>query len=404
MSFFTRLYARTYQAALRFATVFLRTPEPILLEGAGSLSKVPELLSMNNVTSVLVVSDQGVVNAGLLKNLLASLDEAHIRFAVYADTTPNPTIDQIEAARSLYWKESLQAAVAVGGGSPIDLAKAVLARIARPKKTIPQMRGILKVGRKLPLLIAVPTTSGTGSEATLAAVVANPNTLEKYAINDPHLVPAYAVLDPTLTLRLPKAITASTGLDALTHAVEAYIGKANTLRTREASMEAVRLIYKYLPACVLQENVLEERAKMQKAAYLAGFAFTRAYVGNVHAAAHTLGGYYGIPHGVANAVLLPITLRYYNGKADKELSKLADLAHVCGPRDEIAVKAMKFIESIEEMNLAFGLPRWFDVIQEVDIPAMAKKAFREANPLYPVPVVFETKDFEAILRLASRKA
>jgi alcohol dehydrogenase class IV len=399
----TILYSRLFQAVMRVATRIIRTPEPILLEGPGSLSKVRELFAMNAVQAVLVVSDQGVKNAGLLEPLLAALKEQSIRTVLYADTTPNPTIDQIEVARTLYRDESLQAAVAVGGGSPIDLAKAVLARIVRPKRSIPRMKGILKVGRKLPLLIAVPTTAGTGSEATLAAVVANPKTLEKYAINDPHLVPAYAVLDPTLTLKLPKPITASTGMDALTHAVEAFIGRSNTKATRDAAMEAVRLIYKHLPACVLQESNLESRAKMQKAAYLAGFAFTRAYVGNVHALAHTLGGYYGVPHGVANAVLLPIVLKYYQDKADKPLAKLADLAQVCGPRDTNREKAVKFIESIEAMNLAFGLPRWFEVIQETDIAQMADKAFREANPLYPVPVVLNRRDFESILRSASRR-
>lgn len=404
MNLWTNLVARSFQTVMRFATLFIRTPEPILLEGPGSISKVPELLVMNGISSVLVVSDQGVKRAGLLDGVLSSLEEAKIRVILYAETTPNPTIEQIEAARTLYVTNKLQGAVAVGGGSPIDLTKAVLARVVRPRKSIPQMKGILKVGKKLPLLIAVPTTAGTGSEATLAAVVANPNTLEKYAINDPHLVPAYAVLDPTLTMNLPKSITASTGMDALTHAVEAFIGKSNTTATREAAMEAVRLIYKHLGPCVLQESNLESRAKMQKAAYLAGFAFTRAYVGNVHALAHTLGGYYGVPHGVANAVLLPIVLRYYGDKADKPLAKLADLAHVCGPRDTNREKASKFIDSIEAMNLAFGLPRWFDVIQEIDIPAMAKKAFLEANPLYPVPVILQKKDFEAILALASRKA
>jgi alcohol dehydrogenase class IV len=404
MNLWTTIYARTFQAAMRFATTFIRTPEPTLLEGPGSISKVPELLAMNGIASVLVVSDQGVKNAGLLDGLLSSLEDSAIRFILYAKTTPNPTIEQIEEARQLYVEHNLQAAVAIGGGSPIDLTKAVLARIARPRKSIPRMKGILKVGKRLPLLIAVPTTAGTGSEATLAAVVANPKTLEKYAINDPHLVPAYAVLDPLLTMNLPKSITASTGIDALTHAVEAFIGKSNTAATREAAMEAVRLIFKHLGPCVFQEGNLESRAKMQKAAYLAGFAFTRAYVGNVHALAHTLGGYYGVPHGVANAVLLPIVLRYYGEKADKPLAKLADLAHVCGPRDTNREKAVKFIEAVEAMNLAFGLPRWFDVIQEVDIPAMAKKAFLEANPLYPVPVILEKKDFETILTLSSRKA
>ncbi|MDP2425939.1 MAG: iron-containing alcohol dehydrogenase [bacterium] len=400
-----RMYARTYQAIFKVvSTLFVKIPEPILIEGPGSLSSVPALLMKEQLTSVMIVTDKGIVQTGLMDSLLKELQHQSIRFVVFDEVKPNPTIEQIETALSLYNKELLKGVIAIGGGSPIDLAKAMLARHVRPKKSIPQLKGVLKVGKKLPLLIAVPTTSGTGSEATLAAVVTNLNTLEKYAINDPHLVPKYAILDPLLTMKLPKHLTATTGMDALTHAVEAYIGYANTLATKQASEEAVRLIYKHIGPCVLQESNIEARSKMQKAAYLAGYAFTRAYVGNIHAIAHTLGGFYNVPHGLANAVLMPVVLRAYGKKVHIPLAKLADLAHVCGPRDSTAEKAEKFIQSIEEMNLAFGIPRWFEVIQEIDIPKMATRANQEANPLYPVPVLFRKVDFEDIYRKVSRKA
>lgn len=397
-------YSRIYQKVLFVASqLFIKTPEPILIEGEHSIHQTIEILKKHQTNPVMMISDSFVKTLPPVQELLQLMKDHQIQFVLFDQVLPNPTIDAIEAAVSLYNKEQLTAVVAIGGGSVIDLAKAMLARVVRPRKTIPQLKGILKVGKKIPLLIAIPSTAGTGSEATLAAVVTNAKTLEKYAINDPHLVPHYAILDPLLTKDLPKQLSATTGLDALTHAVEAYIGCANTKKTTHASEEAIRLIYKHIGPCVFDPSNMESRAKMQKAAYLAGYAFTRAYVGNIHAIAHTLGGFYNVPHGLANAVIMPLVLKKYGKKIHAKLARLADLAHVCGPRDSDEEKANKFIHSIEEMNLKFGLPRWFDVIQETDIPTMASRAEQEANPLYPVPVLFSKQDFEAIYHQITRK-
>lgn len=210
----------------------------------------------------------------------------------------------------------------------MDCAKGVGARVARPHKKISSMRGELKILKPIPLLIAVPTTAGTGSETTLAAVLTDERTHEKYALNDFVLIPRYAVLDPVLTEGLPPFITATTGMDALTHAVEAYIGKSNTAQTIEDSVAAVKLIFRNLERAYTDGSDMEARENMQKASFLAGAAFTRAYVGYVHAIAHSLGGEYGIPHGLANAVILPYVLEAYGSSVYMSLAELADIVKI----------------------------------------------------------------------------
>jgi len=341
-----RLYCRTYQLAYKVAARFLPWRKPELLEGENSLQRLPEFIRSKNIHHVLIVTDEGIARLGLIDGLLEGLAEAGITYVVYDRTVPNPTIDNIEEALQLYHTHGCQGIIAFGGGSPMDCAKGVGARVARPEKNVPQMKGQLKVRRKIPPLIAIPTTSGTGSEVTLAAVVSNSRTHEKYAINDVVLIPHYAVLDPLLTVNLPPHITSTTGIDALTHAVEAYIGRSNTKETVRYSKEAVRLIFSNLYEAYSNGNNIEARRNMQKAAYLAGAAFTRAYVGYVHAIAHTLGGFYNVPHGLANAVILPYVLEYYGESIHKSLSELADLIGITEPSEPAAAKAKKFIEAV----------------------------------------------------------
>lgn len=259
------------------------------------------------------------------------------------------------------------------------------------------MKGILKVRRKLPPLFAIPTTAGTGSETTLAAVISNPETHEKYPINDFVLIPRYAVLDPKLTVGLPKKVTSTTGMDALCHAVEAYIGNSNTKETKAKAINATALIFKYLKRAYDDGSDMEARSNMQIAAFDAGVAFTRAYVGNVHAMAHTLGGQYGVPHGLANAVLLPYLLEFYGEKVYAKLARLADAAGIEGAGNK--EKALAFIQAIKDMNVYMNIPDNFGgIIKEEDLPVMCKHAYDEANPLYPVPVLMGKDDFAAMYR------
>ena len=334
--------------------------------------------------------------------MLKSLDDAKIKYCVFDGVQPNPTIYNIEDAREMYLANGCKGIIAFGGGSPMDCAKAMAARIVNPKKSVADMGGLLKVGKKIPTMIAIPTTAGTGSETTLAAVVSNPETHEKYPINDPHLLPAYAILDPELTTGLPKHITSTTGMDALTHAVEAYIGQSNTKDTAEKALEATKLIFRYLKKAYDHGDDLMAREKMLLASHYAGIAFTRAYVGYVHAIAHTLGGFYGIPHGLANSVILPYVLDYYGETAYHRLADLADAADLQPEDTSDKGKALAFIAAIREMNTYMNIPDSFEQIKEEDIPTLVQRALHEGNPLYPVPKIMDAADCEAVIRKLMR--
>lgn len=393
-----KAYYRTYQFVMRIAVNFLDWRQPELLEGPGALRRLPELIKTKNVKSVLIVTDKGLMGLHLLDPLFEEMEKAGVEYHVYDGVQPNPTIDNIEDAYKMYRDNHCEGFVAFGGGSSMDCAKIAAARVVRPNKSVPKMRGLLKVMKKLPPFFAVPTTAGTGSETTLAAVISDPRTHEKYPINDPVLIPRYAVLDAELTVGLPKSITSTTGMDALTHAVEAYIGHSNTKDTADKARKAVRMIFDNLQVAYEDGHNIEARSNMLLASYYAGVAFTRAYVGYVHAIAHNLGGMYGVAHGLANAVILPYVLEYYGESAHKRLAELADLTGITQPGMSDAEKAHVFIEKIKEMNRAMNIPDKFDCIKEEDIPTLVKRALKEGNPLYPVPKLMNEADCEAVIR------
>ena len=396
----TELFYRTYQTVYKGAMAFLNWDEPYLLKGEGAVKKLPALIKSKGIDNVLVVTDKGLMSLGLLNGMFEQLDANGVKYTVYDGVQPNPTIDNIEEARRAYLKNGCKAIVAFGGGSPMDCAKAAGARVTNPNKSVVKMRGQLKIVHKLPPLFAVPTTAGTGSEVTLAAVVSNPETHEKNAINDPKLRPLYAVLDPELTLGLSPHITSTTGMDALTHAVEAYIGRSNVASTEKYAEDATKLIFENLEKAYENGKDVEARENMLVASYWAGMAFTRAYVGYVHAIAHNLGGMYGTPHGLANAVILPYVLEYFGESAYPRLAKLADVAGITTPGMSDSEKAKLFIKRIKEMNEKMNIPEHFEFIEDKDIPTIVERALKEANPLYPVPKIMDEKDCrEVILKI-----
>lgn len=378
-------YCRTVQSSMRVGMKLMNWRKPELLQGENSLEKLPDLVKSLELNMLLVITDEGIHKLGLMDKLLEGLQEQNIAFVVYSKTVPNPTFTNIEEALELYNANNCDGIIAFGGGSPMDCAKAVAARIARPDKSLVDLKGLFKVRKEMPPFFAIPTTAGTGSEGTIAAVVSNSETHEKFAIMDPVLVPHYAVLDPVLTINLPPHITSTTGMDALTHAVEAYIGKSNTEETRKYAREAVILIFKYLERAYVEGTDMKARTEMQRASYLAGLAFTRAYVGYVHAIAHTLGGFYQVPHGFANAIILPHVLRFYGESAAKPLAELATIVGIGKITDSDEKKAELFIEAIEVLNEKMNIPRKITGIINRDVPLMVERAIQEANPLYPVP-------------------
>ena len=397
-SIFLKAFCRTYQGIFRVAVNFLDWTEPQLVKGAGSVKKLPEVVKANGHNRVLVVTDKGLMGLHLLDGLFEGLDKAGVKYFVYDGTQPNPTIDNIEEARKIYADNNCSAVIAFGGGSPMDCAKVAAARIAKPKKSVQQMRGTLKILKKLPTIYAVPTTAGTGSETTIAAVVSDPSTHEKYALQDPVLRPKYAVLDPELTIGLPPHITSTTGMDALTHAVEAYIGHSNTKQTEKDAIIATKLVFENIETAYKDGKNVEARENMLVASFHAGLAFTRAYVGYVHAIAHNLGGMYNIPHGLANAVILPYVLDYFGETAYKRLAELADVAGVSGAAQGDRDKAKNFIAAIRKLNETMGIPDKFEQIKDEDIQLIAERALMEGNPLYPVPKIMDLEDCKAIIK------
>ncbi|NMP37728.1 MAG: iron-containing alcohol dehydrogenase [Clostridiales bacterium] len=389
---------RIYQAVFRSVVKVLDWTEPQLIKGAGSIKKLPETVKSKGVKKVLVVTDKGLMALHLLDGLFESLGAAGIDYTLYDGTQPNPTIDNIEDAYKSYKDTGCQGVIAVGGGSSMDCAKVAAARAVRPNKSVTKMRGVLKIRKKLPPFFAVPTTAGTGSETTIAAVITNPKTHEKYPINDPVLRPSYAVLDPELTLGLPPHITSTTGMDALTHAVEAYIGQSNTKDTEEKAKLATKMIFANIEKVYNDGKDIQAREQMLLASYYAGVAFTRAYVGYVHAIAHNLGGLYNVPHGLANAIILPYVLEYYGDSAQQRLSELADVAGITQPGQSAQEKAKLFIEAIKTLNRNMNIPDGFEQIKQEDIPTLVKRALKEGNPLYPVPKLMDENDCEAVIR------
>lgn len=392
-----KAFYRAYQKTFKVAEYFFDWSEPQLLKGAGSVRELPALVKSKGITSVLVVTGKRHTKLNLLADLYEQLDAQNIKYTVFDSVQPNPSIENIEEARRLYLKNACEGIIAFGGGSPIDCAKVAGARVTNPNLSVAQMRGELKIRHKLPPFFAVPTTAGTGTEATLAAVVTNMQTHEKYAVNDPKLRPKYAVLDPELTTGLPADITAATGMDALTHAVEAYIGLSGTKSTDAYAEKATRLIFENLEAAYNDGQNLKARENMLVGSYYAGMAFTRAYVGYVHAIAHTLGGLYGTPHGLANAVILPHILDYYGDTAYAKLARLAEIVGLGGYSQ--ADKAMNFIDAIREMNKRMNIPEHFDFIKDEDIPTIVERALKEGNPLYPVPRIMDEADCERVVKI-----
>ena len=389
-------FCRVFQFVMKIGNYVLPYRMPEYIEGTDSVLRLPLWIKQKGLSNVMVVTDNGLMKLGLPDPMLKAMDEAGVKYTVFSNIEPNPTSDNVEEGYALYKANHCNGLVAFGGGAPMDCAKAIGARVARPNKKVAQLQGLLKVIKPIPTFFAVPTTSGTGSETTVAAVITDSATHHKASINDTALIPKYAVLDPQLTVGLPPFVTATTGMDALCHAVEAYTNYTYTTKLeRKLALDAIRLIHDNLLTAYNDGKNLEARQNMQKAAFYAGRAFTRGCVGYVHAVGHTLGGLYGVPHGLAMSVILPHVMRQFGPAV---YDKLADCADVCGISGaDNKEKALGFISWIEDLKKQMNLPAGIDNIERKDYNQIIKWASAEANPLYPVPVIWGKADFEKLL-------
>lgn len=379
------VFFRIWMFLLKLATWFLPLfRQPKVITGPGSSLVLCEAIAQAGVKKLLIVTDAMLVKIGLVRPMQEKLTALGVAWTVYDGIQPDPTIAQIEAGLVVLKREAAQAILAVGGGSSIDAAKVIAAR-ATNAKPVAKMAGLFKVWRSILPLYVVPTTAGTGSEVTIAAVVSDPAAQRKFAIMDPRLLPTMAALDGTLMKGLPPPITAATGMDALTHAVEAYISRNATRATDALALEATRLIMENLPKVMAHGADEQARQKMAEAAYKAGLAFTRAGVGYVHAIAHNFGARYHLPHGLANAIVMPYVLDYSKPACTQRLADLAVAAGLASAGQTPAQLADAFIARIRALNAQFGIPAKVDKLRREDIPAIAAAALEEAHATYAVP-------------------
>lgn len=396
-----KLYCRIYQGVFKIGMNFIPWGMPKTLEGPGSVKKLPKWIKKKKIKNVLVVTDSVLMSLGLLDGMIEALEEVGIDYTIYDGVQPNPTDVNVKEGLELFRDNECEAMIAFGGGSSMDCAKAIGAMHVKNKE-VDQMQGLFRVLHRIPTIFAVPTTAGTGSETTVAAVITNSKTKHKASMNDVSLMPKYAVMDPELTTGLPPHITATTGMDALCHAVEAYTNNTyNTRKEKKLAEKAVKLIYENLYTAYCDGSNLHARINMQDASFYAGRAFTRGCVGYVHAVGHTLGGLYGVPHGLAMSVILPHVMRQYGAAAHERLARLAEVCGMEG-RDD-AEKAENFIKWIEDLKHMMNIPVGLDMIEDKDVNQIIKWAMKEANPLYPTPVTWKKKDFQKLIATIRQK-
>jgi alcohol dehydrogenase len=391
------LFLRIYMVIFKAVTAIMPFKWPQTFEGPGSSIDLCHHIAAQGHKKVLIVTDEMLAKLGLLDGMKAELEKRGVACALYDKVKPDPTVEQIEAGFEVLKQNGCDAILAVGGGSSIDAAKMIGAR-AKNNKPIVKMAGLFRVFWGMLPLYAVPTTAGTGSEVTIAAVVSDPSQQRKLPVMDLKLMPTAAALDGELMTGLPPPITAATGMDALTHAVEAYISRNALKRTDEKAVEATQLILRNLPVAYRDGKNVEARQNMARASHLAGIAFTQAGVGYVHAIAHNFGARYHTPHGLANAIVMPYVLEYSKPACAPRLAMLARECGIGPPNGTDEQLADAFIAKIRELKQLFGIPEKLDKLRAEDIPAIAQAARSEARFTYAVPRYMDQAACETVIR------
>ncbi|HAC79762.1 MAG TPA: alcohol dehydrogenase [Deltaproteobacteria bacterium] len=382
-------------ALFRIFSQLLPISIPVTFAGEDATLELSRAIGRLGIQKVLIVTDKILVELGIVGQVAAKLEAAGVASVVYDGVEPNPTFDQIDAGRALLRSDTCGAVVAIGGGSPMDAAK-VIAACGTNSKDPRKLAGMMKI-RKRPLpIFALPTTAGTGSEVTIVAVVSDTETHEKKQFIDPKLVPLMTALDPALMAGMPPHVTAATGVDALTHAVESFLSKTSNDQTETYIRMAIPLIFENLPRAFSNGDDLEARGAMAMASYYAGIAFTRTSVGYVHAIAHTFGARYNTPHGLANAITLPHILKFSAPAANERLAALAAMIGI--EQGSAEQRADAFRAAVDELLRQLQIPTHLEDLQLKDIPSIAQQALAEGWANYPVPRYMEQAECEDILR------
>lgn len=370
--------------------------QPKMIKGEHALLDLVDVLKEKHLTHYMIVTTPGFIKRGTLQSFFDALNQNDIQYSIFHDLKPDPEIYDVEKLKEMFIKEGCQALIAIGGGSVIDCSKAALACIQMKNLDVTTVLHTGRVSKPLPLLIAVPTTAGTGSEVTAGAVITDPIKKRKYALSHLFLIPKFAVLDSSLLVSLPSKMTAYTGMDALTHAIEAYINCFNNRKTNEYALCAIKSIFQYLVPSFEDGLNKHYRLELLEASYNAGVAISNNYVGYVHAIAHGIGGMYHLQHGMINAIILPIVLEEYGSAVVSKLAKIADVVGITGTTDQD--KSKQFIHKLKDLNQIFSIPTSIPEIQEEDIHYLAIGAEKEGNPSYPTPVTWDVEQFEKVIR------
>ena len=368
---------------------------PLTFLGSSATAELFGAMAQTGSERVLIVTDEGLVQTGWVAKLSAAMEAAQLEPFLYSGVQPDPTFDHVEEGLALYQEKKCDTVLALGGGSSMDAAK-IIAAATQNGNAPRKLEGAMKVKQPPCMLCAIPTTAGTGSEATIAAVISEPDTHVKKFFIDPKILPEMVALDPTLMLDLPPAITAATGMDALTHAVESIIARTSRPQTERWAFSAIDLIFENLPRAYSNGHDEAARRGMALAAYYAGLAFTRTGVGYVHAFAHTFGAYYRTPHGLANAIALPHVLEASKSQCAGPLSQIADRLGLKGANE--AEKADRVIEAIRSLMQDIDIPEHLDALQEGDVSAITQQALTEAHLNYPVPRYIGQAEGEKLVR------
>lgn len=348
--------------------------------GPGSRSVLPEVMARLGLKKALVCSDKGLIKVGTTKMVTDVLDAANVPYEIYSEIKPNPTVSNVQQGVDAFKASGADCLVAIGGGSSMDTAKGIGIVVANPEfADVVSLEGCAPTKNKSVPIIALPTTAGTGAEVTINYVIIDEKKQKKMVCVDPNDIPVCAIIDPELMYSLPKKLTAATGMDALTHAIEGYITKGAWTLSDMFEIEAIRLIKQHLAKAVEEPSNVEAREGMALAQYVAAQAFSNVGLGLVHGMAHPLGALFDVPHGVANALLLPTIMEYNMPYAVEKYGNIARAMGVdtTGMTTEQAAQAA--VDAVKALAIEVGIPQHLtDLgIKESDIPALAAQAFED---------------------------
>ncbi|MBU1208720.1 MAG: iron-containing alcohol dehydrogenase [Proteobacteria bacterium] len=372
-----------------------------LIFGVGTVEKVGEKTKELGKSKALIITDKGIVGAGLLERVLTPLEQAGVQAYIFDQIEPNPRDHTVVKAFEFGKKKECELIIGLGGGSPIDAAKAVGVLMSNPGPLQDYLRGTV-VKNPLPPFIAIPTTAGTGSEVTQFSVITDTERSFKTGIGSPLLMPKVAIVDPSLMESMPPSLAAATGMDALTHAIEAFVSVNSQPFSDAMALHAIRLIGTYLRPSVANGSDQEARSQMAIASTLAGVAFSNAGVGLVHAMSHPLGGRFDVPHGVANAILLPFVMQF---NLIARLERFGQVAQALGEKVEelSAVGAgKKAVEAVMQLSADIGIPGHLSgvSVKAEGLPLVAADAMNMKRAISCNPRVVKQEEIEKLYREA----